>query len=96
VINENGVKVSDKIHPWANPQEAIALMPSIQTRAKEKCNEVLFWQALDKKSNRTTSSAERVQAQESCKLTLEQICASAHGGAAVLSSGKDISVLCQW
>jgi hypothetical protein len=95
LINENGVKVGDKIYPWANPQEAIALMPSVQTRAKEKCNVVLFWQALDTKNNRMTESAERVREQESCKLTLEQICASAHGRSAVLGNGKDVTVLCQ-
>jgi hypothetical protein len=94
-INEHGVKAGDKTYAWANPQEAIALMPSIQTRAKEKCNEVLFWQSLDTKNNRTNSSAERVREQESCKLTLQQICASAHGRPAVLGNGKDVTVLCQ-
>jgi hypothetical protein len=89
-VDGNGVKVGDKTYPWANPQEATALFPAIQARAKAKCDEVLFWQAKDKEHNKITSEPSRAQAQASCKQTLEQICGS--GGK--LSNGKDVSILC--
>jgi hypothetical protein len=93
-VTESGVQVGNKIYPWANAQQATALFPSIQSRARHKCGEVLFWQSLNKKNNRMTSSPDEVQSQQSCKLTLQEICASAHGAPAKTSDGKDISLLC--
>ena len=95
VINGTGVKTGNKMYAWADPQQAIALMPSIQTRAKDKCNTTLFWQALDaKRKTPITPSVAKVRERESCKPTLEQVCASANGGPAKLDNGKDVSVLC--
>jgi hypothetical protein len=94
-VTESGVKVDNKIYPWTNPQRATALFPSIQSRAKHKCNEILFWQSLDRKNNRITASSDKAQSEESCKLTLQEICASAHGAPAKTCDGKDISILCQ-
>jgi hypothetical protein len=74
-----------------DPQQAIALMPSIRTRAEAKCDTVLFWQAKDKEHNHVTSVTSRMEAQEACKLTLAQICASSGGK---LANGKDVSILC--
>jgi hypothetical protein len=90
-IDESGVKVGGKVIPWINPQQAIALMPSIRTRAEAKCDTVLFWQAKDKEHNHVTSVTSRMEAQEACRPTLVQICASSGGK---LANGKDISILC--
>ncbi|HEY4708874.1 MAG TPA: hypothetical protein VIH46_01760 [Candidatus Acidoferrales bacterium] len=94
-ITETGVKVGNEVYPWVNAQQATAVFASIQSKAKRKCDETLFWQSLDKKNNRVNSPPDRVQSQESCKLTLQEICASAHGAPARTGAGKDISVLCQ-
>lgn len=91
-INESGVKVGNKLVPWADPQNAIALMPSIKTRAKTECDTVLFWQSKEKAQNKTTSIPAKMDAQEGCKATLVQICASSGGK---LANGKDISILCR-
>jgi len=91
-INETGVKAGNKVAPWVDPQQAIALMPSIQTRAKAKCEDVLFWQSKDKQHNSPTSVPSKIEAQERCKPTLVQICASSGGK---LANGKDISILCR-
>jgi len=91
-INESGVKVGNKIVPWVDPQQATALMPSIQERAKTKCDAALFWQAKDKQNNRPTSIPAKLDAQEGCKATLVQVCASSGGK---LANGKDISILCR-
>ncbi len=94
-IDEQGVKTNNKTYPWTNVREALGLMPAIQRRAKEKCNTVLSWQAVDKKrSPPSTPSADERQERESCAPMLEQMCASAHGSAAKLSDGKDVSALC--
>jgi hypothetical protein len=90
--NESGVKVGNKVVPWVDPQKAIALMPSIATRAKAKCDTVLFWQSKEKAQNKTTSIPSKMDAQEECKSTLVQICASTGGK---LENGKDISNLCR-
>src|SRR5580700_11366096 len=86
-INETGVKVGNKVVPWVDPQQVIALMPSIQTRAKAKCESVLFWQSKDKQHNSPTSVPSKIEAQEGCKPTLVQNCASSGGK---LANGKDI------
>jgi hypothetical protein len=91
-INETGVKAGNKVAPWVDPQQAIALMPSIQTRAKAKCENVLFWQSKDKQHNSPTSVPSKIEAQEGCKPTLVQNCASSGGK---LANGKDISILCR-
>jgi len=91
-INESGVKVGNKVVPWVDPQKAIVLMPSIATRAKAKCDTVLFWQSKEKAQNKTTSIPSKMDAQEGCKSTLVQICASSGGK---LANGKDISNLCR-
>jgi hypothetical protein len=91
-INETGVKVGNKVIPWVDPPQAISLMPSIQTRAKAKCDNVLFWQSKEREHNRTTSVPPKIEAQEGCKPTLVQICASSGGK---LANGKDISILCR-
>jgi hypothetical protein len=70
----------------------MALMPSIQERAKTKCDTVLFWQAKEKQNNRPTSIPAKMDAQEGCKSTLVQICASTGGK---LANGKDVSILCR-
>jgi hypothetical protein len=91
-INETGVKVGNKVVPWVDPQQAIALIPSMQTRAKTKCEDVLFWQSKEKEHDSTTSVPSKIEAQEGCKPTLVQICASSGGK---LANGKDISILCR-
>jgi hypothetical protein len=91
-INESGVKVGNKVVPWVDPPQAIALMPSIQERAKAQCDSVLFWQAKEKEHNKTTSIPAKMDAQEGCKPTLAQICASSGGK---LANGKDVSILCR-
>ena len=91
-INETGVKVGNKVVPWVDPQQVIALMPSILTRAKGKCENVLFWQSKEKEHNTTSSVPAKIEAQEGCKPTLVQICASSGGK---LANGKDISILCR-
>jgi hypothetical protein len=91
-INESGVKVGDKVVSWADPQQANALMRSIQTQANAKCDNVLFWQAKEKEHNRSTSVPSKLEAQEGCKATLIQICASSGDK---LANGKDISILCR-
>jgi hypothetical protein len=91
-INEAGVKVGNRVVPWVDPQQAITLMPSIQTRAKAKCEDVLFWQSKEKEHNSKTSVPSKIEAQEGCKPTLVQICASSGGK---LANGKDISILCR-
>ena len=91
-INETGVKAGNKVAPWVEPQQAIALMPSIQTRAKAKCEDVLFWQSKDKQHSSPTSVPSKIEAQEGCRPTLVQICASSGGK---LANGKDISILCR-
>jgi hypothetical protein len=92
VISESGMKVGNKVVSWVDPQQAIALMPSIQERAKTKCDTVLFWQAKDKQNNRPTSIPAKMDAQEGCKSTLVQICASTGGR---LANRKDVSILCR-
>jgi len=94
-VTETGVKVGNEMYPWVNAQQATALFASIQSKAEHKCDETLFWQSLDKKNNRVSSAPDRVQSEQSCKLTLQEICASAHGAPARNGDGKDISVLCQ-
>jgi hypothetical protein len=91
-INESGVKVGNKVVPWMDAQKAIALMPSIKTRAKAKCDTVLFWQSKEKAQNKPTSIPAKMDAEEGCKATLVQICASSGGK---LENGKDISNLCR-
>jgi hypothetical protein len=91
-INESEVKVGNKGVPWLDPQKAIALIPSIATRAKAKCDTVLFWQSKEKAQNKTTSIPSKMDAQEGCKPTLIQICASSGGK---LANSKDISNLCR-
>jgi hypothetical protein len=91
-INESGVNVGNKVVPWVDPQQAIALMPSIKTRANAKCDTVLFWQSKEKTQNKTTSIPAKLDAQEGCKATLVQICASSGGK---LANGKDVSNLCR-
>ena len=91
-INESGVKVGNKVVPWVDAQKAIALMPSIKTRAKAKCDTVLFWQSKEKAQNKPTSIPAKMDAQEGCKATLVQICASSGGK---LENGKDVSNLCR-
>lgn len=91
-ISESGVKVGNKMVPWVDPQQETALVPSIQERAKAKCDTALFWQAKDKQNNRATSIPAKLDAQEGCKSTLVQICASSGGK---LANGKDVSILCR-
>ena len=91
-INESGVKVGNKVVPWLDQQKAIALMPSIQARARAKCDTVLFWQSKDKENNRTTSIPSKIEDREGCKVTLAQICSSSGGK---LANGKDVSILCR-
>ena len=90
-INDTGVQVGNKTVPWINSQQAIALVPSIKSRAEAKCDTVLFWQAKDKEHNHVTSITSKMEAQEGCKGTLAQICASSAGK---LANGKDVSILC--
>jgi hypothetical protein len=91
-INESGVKAGNKVVPWVDAQKAIALMPSIRSRAKAKCDTVLYWQSKEKAQNKTTSIPSKLDAQEGCKSTLVQLCASSGGK---LDNGKDISNLCR-
>lgn len=91
-IDKNGVKVGNRIVPWLDPVKAVALMPSLAARAKAKCDGVLFWQSKEKAQNKTTSIPSKMDAQEGCKTTLVQICASSAGK---LGNGKDISNLCR-
>lgn len=91
-ISESGVKVGDKVIPWVDTQQAMALLPSIEERARAKCDSVLFWQAQEKQQNKPTSVPTKLEAQEGCKPTLVQICASSGGK---LASGKDVSILCR-
>ena len=90
-INNSGLQVGNKTVPWVYPQQAIAIMPSIKSRAEAKCDTVLFWQAKEKQHNQVTSITSKMEAQEGCKVTLAQICASSGGK---LANGKDISILC--
>lgn len=90
-INNSGVQVGNKTVAWIYPQQAIALMPSIKSRAEAKCDTVLFWQAKEKERNKPTSITSKIEAQEGCKVTLAQLCASSGGK---LANGKDISILC--
>lgn len=90
-INDTGVQVGNKTVPWIYPQQAIALMPSIKSGAEAKCDTVLFWQAKEKQHNQVTSITSKMEAQEGCKVTLAQLCASSGGK---LANGKDISILC--
>jgi hypothetical protein len=90
-ISDSGVQVGNKTVPWINSQQAIALMPSMKSRAEAKCDTVLFWQAKEKERNKPTSIPSKIEAQEACKVTLVQICSSSGGK---LANGKDISVLC--
>jgi hypothetical protein len=91
-VNETGVKVGNKVVPWVDSQNAIALMPSIKTRANAKCDTVLFWQSKEKAQNKPTSIPAKMDAQEGCKATLLQLCASSGGK---LANGKDVSNLCR-
>ena len=91
-INVSGLQVGNKTVPWINSQQAIALMPSIKSRAEAKCDTVLFWQAKEKERNKPTSITSQMEAQEACKVTLAQLCASSGGK---LANGKDISILCR-
>jgi hypothetical protein len=94
-VDQSGVKVGDKVYPWADPQQAVALFAAIRARARSKCEEVLFWQAEDaKRKSSITPSPDRLQAQAACRPVLEEVCASARGGPARLADGKDIAVLC--
>ncbi len=91
-VNESGVTVGNKMVPWVDARQAIALMPSIQIRARTTCDTVLLWQSKDKQNNRSTSEPSKLDAREGCKATLVQICASSGGK---LANGKDISILCR-
>lgn len=95
-INQHGVTVNnDKVYPWVNPQQVMAILPLIKEYAEKKCDEVLFWQALDKQHNRSTSILKRIQEQEKCKVELDKLCSASNGGAVTLTTGKDITILCQ-
>ncbi len=97
-VTENGVTVGDKTWPWLNRRDATLLIPLIVKKAKQHCDQVLFWQMVYKKSRKSPSSPwfqiDGLMAEKTCAAVLQNICASANAGAKKLVSDEDISVLC--
>ena len=94
-VDANGVTAGGKLYAWANPQQAAALFPTIRARATNKCEHILFGQAVDaKRATPSTPTPEIAAERAACKPVLQQVCSAAHGGAAKLSTGKDVSILC--
>jgi hypothetical protein len=94
-VDSNGVHVAGKLYAWADPSQATALFAGIRAKATSKCERVVFEQSINAKRNPPSPPTpdESIE-QAACKPVLLQVCSAARGGAAKLSNGKDVSVLC--
>lgn len=94
-VDSSGVHTGRRTYAWVDPSQAAALFDGIRARATGKCNRVLFDQALETKRNPpSTPTPDQSSERTACNPVLRQVCTSAHGGAARLENGKDVSVLC--
>lgn len=94
-VDASGVRANGKLYAWTEPSKAADFLTSAKNRAIGKCDHTLYFQALEAK--RTTPNPvtpETQQLRESCRPMLARICSSAHGSAATLDNGKDVSILC--
>jgi hypothetical protein len=94
-VDASGVHSNGKLYAWTDPVKAAQFLASSKNHAASKCDHTLYTQAQEAK--RTTPNPpmpETIQLRQACKPMLERVCSAAHGGAALLENGKDVSVLC--
>jgi hypothetical protein len=94
-VDATGVRANGNLYAWAEPAKAAPFLTAAKDRAVAKCDHTLYMQALEaKRATPNPPTPETTRLRHACTPMLERICSSAHGAAALLDNGKDVSTLC--
>jgi hypothetical protein len=95
-VTDVGVIVEDiGTYPWAEREAAIALRPTIEAKAIGRCEEVLHFEVAELHYGKYTPPTERKVREDACQPLVERLCAANRDGSVKLTSGTDITPLCQ-